>query len=300
MNSQQADEILADLRRGVAQLAEEAAPPAVPDVLEKMEVQDGSSRPFLAESDCHGCLATDDVGTDFGKKEAMGRDGQKQNFLPPPPVVRLPDGDKQYRWNFLKNLVIGCPVCNAHVRPGKKVVFGVGNLDADIFFCGEAPGADEEIVGEPFVGRAGQLLARMVGAMGLDRSQVYIGNIMNWRPEMPGEHGNRPPTQEEMEFCLPYLQSQLAIVQPKVIVALGATAVRGLLGPGIARSVGEMRGRWHNWDGIPLMVTFHPSYLLRHTPIATKRLVWEDLLKVMERVGLPISQQQREYFQSSS
>jgi DNA polymerase len=216
--------------------------------------------------------------------------------IPQAPTVALPDGDKELRWEYLRNLVLHCPVCTSHVRPGKKVVFGVGNLDADIFFCGEAPGAEEEIIGEPFVGRAGQLLTRMVGAMGLERSQVYIGNILNWRPEMPTDHGNRPPTLEEMDFCLPYLRAQLEIVQPKVIVALGATAVRGLLGPGACSSVGEMRGRWHSWSGVPLMVTFHPSYLLRNAANATKRLAWEDLLLVMERVQLPISPSQRDYF----
>jgi DNA polymerase len=217
------------------------------------------------------------------------------------PVVTLPPGDKATQWAALRELVLGNPVCRAHVRPGKKVVLGVGSLDATIFFCGEAPGAEEEEQGEPFVGPAGQLLTRMIQAMGLQREQVYIGNIMNWRPELPTgaggvQFGNRPPTPEEMRFCLPFLRAQLAIVQPKVIVALGKTAAEGLLGFGSFKALGEVRGRWHAFAGVPLMVTYHPSYILRNSSNHSKRQIWEDLLKVMEKVGLPISDKQRRYF----
>jgi uracil-DNA glycosylase family 4 len=218
-----------------------------------------------------------------------------------PPVVTLPAGDKRTRWEALRRQVLNDPVCLAHVRPGKKVVLGVGDLDAQIFFCGEAPGADEEVQGEPFVGAAGQLLNKMIQGMGLKREQVYIGNIMNWRPEMPvaggGEqYGNRPPTPEEMNYCLPYLRAQLEIVQPAVIVALGATAAGGLLGQGTFKALGEIRSRWHQFAGKPVMVTYHPSYILRNQSNKSKRAIWEDLLQVMERVGLPISEKQRGFF----
>jgi DNA polymerase len=203
---------------------------------------------------------------------------------------------KREHWENLRERVLGNEDLKKHVRPGKNLVFGVGNLDAEIFFCGEAPGADEEIQGIPFVGRAGQLLTKIITAMGLSREEVYIGNIMNWRPEMDGETGNRPPTQEEMQFCLPYLIEQVEIVQPKVIVALGATAVSGLLGADKSRRMSAVRGRWHEFCGIPLMITFHPSYLLRNGTNTMKRIVWEDILQVMERVGLPISVKQRQYF----
>jgi DNA polymerase len=216
--------------------------------------------------------------------------------LPPPPIVLLPHGDKQTRWNYLREKVLHCPVCCSHVKPQKKVVFGVGNLDSDIFFCGEAPGADEEIQGEPFVGRAGQLLTKIIEAMGLSRSDVYIGNIMNWRPEMPTSVGNRPPTQEEMEFCLPYLRAQVEIVSPKVIVALGATAVHGLLGYDPTRRICSVRGTWKEFAGIPLLITYHPSYILRNGSIASKRIIWEDFMAVMERLSMPISQKQRNLF----
>ena len=213
-----------------------------------------------------------------------------------PPVVSLPEGDKQARWNALREQVLSCPTCNENARDGYKVVFGVGNIDADIFFCGEAPGADEEEQGEPFVGKAGQLLTKMIQAMGLAREQVYIGNIMNWRPRLPSRVGNRPPTSEEMSFCLPYLKAQVEVVQPKLIVALGATASKGLLGDDSFRSLREVKGRWHEFAGTPVLPTYHPSYLLRNDSKRDKRSAWEDLLKVMERCELPISDRQRGFF----
>jgi uracil-DNA glycosylase len=219
-----------------------------------------------------------------------------------PPVVVLPDGDKNLKWAALLQRVTEDPVCVAKVRPGKKAVLGVGSLDAAIMFVGEAPGAEEEIQGEPFVGPAGQLLTRMIVGMGLSRSDVYIGNIMNWRPDLPAgpdgsQTGNRPPTEVEMAHCLPYLRAQIEIVSPRLLVALGATAAKGLLGARSFGALGEIRGRWHDFGGRPLMVTYHPSYILRNPTNRSKRLIWEDLLKVMERAGLPISEKQRNFFQ---
>lgn len=233
-----------------------------------------------------------------GKRKAAAKPAADGEIapIPDPPEISLPEGDKQSRWDWLRDQVLGSPVCQAHVRPGKKVVFGVGNLDARIFFCGEAPGADEEVQGEPFVGRAGQLLTKIIQAMGLQREEVYIGNIMNWRPEMPTPTGNRPPTAKEMAYCLPHLIAQVQIVQPEVIVALGNTAVNGLLGPDPKRRMGRIRGTWLEFEGTPLLPTYHPSYLLRNEDNASKRKVWEDMLTVMERIGLPISEKQRNFF----
>lgn len=221
--------------------------------------------------------------------------------LPKPPPIALPAGTKQERWEALRALVLSDPHCQANVRDERQVVFGVGNIDAQIMFVGEAPGAEEEKQGEPFVGPAGQLLTKMIGAMGLARGEVYIGNIMNWRPQMPvkadGEqYGNRPPTAEEMAYCLPYLQAQIEVVAPQVIVALGATAAHGLLGSEAFKALGEVRGRWHEFAGRPLMVTYHPSYILRNQSNRSKRMIWEDLLQVMERAGLPVSDKQRGFF----
>jgi DNA polymerase len=217
------------------------------------------------------------------------------------PTVQLPEGDKDTRWVALREIVLNDPICRAHVHPGKKIVLGTGSLDARIFFCGEAPGAEEETQGEPFVGPAGQLLTRMIQAMGLKREQVYIGNIMNWRPDIPSggdgvQVGNRPPTVQEMNYCLPFLKAQISIVQPELIVALGATAAGGLLGAGTFKTLGEIKGRWHEFAGKPVMVTYHPSYILRNNSNRSKRGIWEDLLKVMERVELPVSDKQRNFF----
>ncbi len=217
------------------------------------------------------------------------------------PVVVLPKGDKAVKWAALLQTVLADPVCVSKLRPGKKAVLGVGSLEAPIMFIGEAPGAEEEIQGEPFVGPAGQLLTRMIAGMGLSRAEVYIGNIMNWRPDLPPgpdgvQTGNRPPTELEMAHCLPYLHAQIEIVNPRLLVALGASAAKALLGARSFSALGEVRGRWHDFGGRPLMVTYHPSYILRNPTNRSKRLIWEDLLKVMERAGLPVSEKQRNFF----
>jgi uracil-DNA glycosylase len=227
---------------------------------------------------------------------ALRWDGQPIAPIPAPPEIKLPQGSKTEQMHWLRERVLACEVCNAHLRPGRKLVFGVGTPEAEIFFCGEGPGADEEQQGEPFVGPAGQLLTKIIQAMGLSREKVYIGNVMKWRPEMPTEWGNREPTPEEVAFSLPFLRAQLEIVKPKVIVALGNTAVNGLLGLDPDRKMKDIRGRWQEFEGVPLMFTYHPSYLLRNTAPSVKRQVWEHMLLVMERVGLPISEKQRGFF----
>ena len=159
----------------------------------------------------------------------------------------------------------------------------------------QAPGEDEDLQGEPFVGRAGQLLTKMIAAMGLSREQVYIGNVLKCRPDMPpGVPGNRKPTKEEMATCLPYLRAQIDVIKPSALVALGATAVEGLLGP--LGSIGSLRGRFLEYRGVPVMPTYHPSYLLRNQSNTEKRKVWEDLLKVMDKLSMPITDKQRGFF----
>ena len=212
-----------------------------------------------------------------------------------PPRVELPKGSKQERWEWLHEKVLSCETCLANRNIERQIVFGVGNLDADIFFCGEAPGEEEEQQGEPFVGPAGQKLNGMIRGMGLEREQVYIGNIMNWRPRTESGFGNRPPSPQEIGFCLPYLKAQLSIIQPKVIVALGNTAIQALLSDPTLK-VGKVRGHWFEFESFPMLPTFHPSYILHNESNRTKRMVWEDLLKVMERLDLPISDKQRAYF----
>jgi len=195
----------------------------------------------------------------------------------------------------LRERVAVCTRC-AHLASFRtQTVFGVGNYDAELMFIGEAPGADEDRQGEPFVGRAGQLLTKIIVAMGFTRDEVYIANVLKCRPDMPpGVSGNRPPTPNEMATCLPYLTEQIEIIAPKVLVALGATAVEGLLGR--RETMSRMRGRWHTYGDIPLMITFHPSYLLRNQSNTEKRKVWEDMLLVLEKLERPISEKQRNYF----
>src|SRR6188474_616604 len=196
----------------------------------------------------------------------------------------------------VRERVQGCTKCSHLACSRTQTVFGVGNPDADLMFIGEAPGADEDQQGEPFVGRAGQLLTRILKAMNFAREDVYIANILKCRPDMPaGSFGNRPPTPKEMQTCRPYLVEQIEIIQPSVLVALGAVAVEGLLGTRAAMR--ELRGRWHTYNSIPLMITYHPAYLLRNQAPSEKRKVWEDMLQVMERLEQPITERQRNYFQ---
>jgi DNA polymerase len=185
--------------------------------------------------------------------------------------------------------------CANLVSSRKHVVFGVGNINAELMFIGEAPGADEDEQGEPFVGKAGQLLTKMIQTMGLSRETVYIANILKCRPDTPGQSaGNRKPTPEEMQTCIPYLHEQIDLIGPKVIVALGATAVEGLLGKTIG--ISRLRGQWRTYRGIPLMPTYHPAYLLRNQALSEKRRVWEDMLQVMQKLGMSLSERQKNYF----
>src|SRR6266581_2567078 len=185
-----------------------------------------------------------------------------------------------------------CTKC-AHLACSRtQTVFGVGNPDAELMFIGEAPGVDEDRQGEPFVGRAGQLLTRIIETMGLIREEVYIANILKCRPDTPrGSFGNRPPTPLEMQTCRPYLVEQIDVIRPKVLVALGAVAVEGLLGT--RATMRELRGRWHSYNGTPLMITYHPAYLLRNQSPSEKRKVWEDMLQVLERLERPITERQQ-------
>ena len=172
-----------------------------------------------------------------------------------------------------------CTRCRLHKQGRKQIVFGVGNPKADLMFIGEAPGADEDQQGEPFVGRAGQLLNNMIKAMGLRREDVYIANIIKCRPP-----GNRTPERDECETCSPFLMRQIAVIRPKAIVALGAVAAKTLLA--INAPMSEFRGRWYDFRGTKLAVTYHPAFLLRDP--RQKKETWKDLQMVMTELGLPI------------
>lgn len=178
----------------------------------------------------------------------------------------------------------------------EKMVFATGNPDAEIMFVGEAPGYNEEKEGEPFVGPAGQKLNDILKAMGIQRADVYISNLVKFRPSLPKQTtNNRKPSPEEMAACLPLVMAEISVVRPKLIIALGGTAAEGLLG--LEGTVGAMRDKWHDLSGIPARVTYHPSYLLQSGGSNdVKRALWEDMLAAMEKLGMPISEKQRGFF----
>ena len=178
----------------------------------------------------------------------------------------------------------------------EKMVFATGNPDAEIMLVGEAPGYNEEKEGEPFVGPAGQKLNDILKAMGLRREDVYISNLVKFRPSLPKQTtNNRKPSPEEMTACLPLVMAEISVVQPKLIIALGGTTAEGLLG--LEGTVGSMRGKWHELSGLPARVTYHPSYLLQSGGSNdVKRALWEDMLAAMEKLGMPISEKQRGFF----
>ena len=172
-----------------------------------------------------------------------------------------------------------CTRCVLHKQGRKQIVFGVGNPQAELMFVGEGPGADEDEQGEPFVGRAGQLLNKMIAAMGLRREDVYIANVVKCRPP-----GNRTPEREECDTCSPFLLRQIDAIGPKVVVALGAVAAKTLLG--LNDSMASLRGRVYDFRGARLIVTYHPAYLLRDP--RQKGEAWKDLQAAMRELGQPI------------
>lgn len=212
-----------------------------------------------------------------------------------PAAVALSPEAKAAAFADIRQRAIACVKCPHLASSRKNVVFGVGDINAQLMFVGEAPGADEDVQGEPFVGKAGQLLTKIIETMGLQRESVYIANILKCRPDTPGQaSGNRKPTPEEMQTCIPFLHEQIDLIRPRVLIALGGTAVEGLLGKTVG--IMKMRGHWQTYRGIPLMPTYHPAYVLRNQALTEKRKVWEDMMLVMDKLGMPISEKQRKFF----
>jgi DNA polymerase len=205
---------------------------------------------------------------------------RKESHSPTAVVSASGDAPTTTQWLTLKNAVSGCTKCALH-KTRTQTVFGVGDENADWMLIGEAPGAEEDRLGDPFVGQAGKLLDNMLAAIGLSRRKnVYIANVLKCRPP-----GNRNPEPEEVEQCSPHLLKQIELIKPKLIVAMGRFAAQTLLNTDAA--VGSLRGRVHRYAGVPLVVTYHPAYLLRNLPDKAK--AWEDLVfarKVMsEKAG---------------
>lgn len=234
----------------------------------------------------------DEAPAPTGRPAVMAIASDLAKPLPPP----LDPAAKTAGLQALRERVLACTKCDHLVKSRKTVVFGVGDIHARLLFVGEAPGAEEDVQGEPFVGAAGQKLTQIIQAMGLTRAKVFIANVLKCRPDTPGQaYGNRKPRPDEMATCLPYLQEQIELMQPEAIVALGATAMEGLFGENQV-FITKARGRWRSFRGIPVMPTYHPSYILRNEALTVKRQVWEDMLAVMERLGMPINEKQRNYF----
>ena len=181
----------------------------------------------------------------------------------------------------LAETVRKCTRCPELVATRTQTVFGVGSLVAELCFIGEAPGADEDAQGEPFVGAAGQLLNRIIAACGMKREEVYICNIIKCRPP-----GNRTPLSSEAGNCREYLEKQLELVRPRFICCLGSTAAQHLLGT--TQAIGKLRGRFHDYRGIPVLCTYHPAYLLPHRSPERKKDVWEDMKMLLKKMGRPV------------
>jgi DNA polymerase len=211
-------------------------------------------------------------------KAAVAVPAAEENLLATPkPESSISDPAKAHR--LVREDLGDCTRCRLHQQGRKQIVFGVGNPRAELMFIGEAPGADEDQQGEPFVGRAGQLLNNMIKAMGLRREDVYIANIIKCRPP-----GNRTPERDECETCSPFLMRQIAVIKPRVIVALGAVAAKTLLA--INAPMSELRGHWYDFKGTKLAVTYHPAFLLRDP--RQKKETWKDLQMVMKDLGLSV------------
>ena len=220
----------------------------------------------------------------------------KTSFVAVPLPAPLPPEARAAAMAELRSQILACSRCSHLAASRQSVVFGMGDFHAKILFVGEAPGVEEDLSGEPFAGPAGELLTKILTAMGLGRESVFITNLLKCRPDTPGDSaGNRKPKPDEVSTCLPWLERQIDLVQPRVVVALGASAVEGLLGKGTA-GISQLRGSWQNYRGLPLMPTYHPAYLLRNLALSEKRKVWEDMLQVMERAGYPVSTKQRGFF----
>jgi DNA polymerase len=209
-----------------------------------------------------------------------------QSLIEEAGAATSPDQRRQQLGTLAKT-VSGCMRCTELCSTRTQTVFGVGRIDPDICFVGEAPGADEDAQGEPFVGKAGQLLTKIILAMGLQREEVYICNILKCRPP-----GNRPPQQQEAENCSEYLEKQIELVRPRSICCLGGTAATNLLRTSL--SVGKLRGKIHDFKGIPVVVTYHPSYLLvghrasEQQAQERKKMVWDDMKHLLTKLGRPI------------
>ncbi len=217
--------------------------------------------------------------TKISKKENIVKETKplyKPKHTPELDKFKIPDGNKNAQLDALKNLIGSCDMCPELANYRKNIVFGAGNPDADVLFIGEAPGRDEDVQGVPFVGRSGRLLTDIIEkGMNIKREDVYIANILKCRPP-----NNRDPLSQEEVNCTPFLNKQLEIIKPKVIITLGRYAAQYILNTTVA--IGKLRGNFHDYKGTPVMPTYHPAYLIRNYNKDNRLKVWNDVKKVVE------------------
>jgi len=213
--------------------------------------------------------------------------------LPDPPVIKLPSGTKAEQLLWLKKTIEACEVTQKHLE-GKNALFGHGSETAKVFFVGEAPALEEVEANRSFVGPAGELLSKIILATGLTEKECYFANLMTWRPKPPTAFGKRPPNASEVAFNRPYLLAQIEIIKPQIIVAVGAQAFGALTHS--TTPIMQIRGQWQKVDGLEVLPTLHPNYLLHSPSLSNKRLVWEDFMQIMTKLGMPISDKQKAYF----
>ncbi len=208
---------------------------------------------------------------------------------------RIPESVEE-KLAYLRRRAASWPAAKRLGTLRSTMVFATGNPHARLMLVGEAPGHDEEEQQEPFVGPAGRKLNGILAAMGLERRDVYISNVCKFRPSTgPGQGtSNRAPSRDEIDACLPLILAEIRAIRPGCIVCLGGSAAKGLLGT--ENSVSSLRGHWLECQGIPVRVTYHPSYLLRNEALSARRAVWEDMLAVMDKLGMPVSERQKHYF----
>lgn len=216
--------------------------------------------------------------------------------LPNPPVIKLPSGTKAEQLLWLQKTIAACEVTQKHLE-GKKALFGRGSDTAKVFFVGEAPSLEEVEENRSFVGPAGELLSKIISATGLTEKECYFANLMTWRPKPPTAFGKRPPNASEVAFNRPYLLAQIEIIKPQIVVAVGAQAFGALTHS--TTPIMQIRGQWQKVDGLEVLPTLHPNYLLHSPSLSNKRLVWEDFMQIMTKLGMPISEKQKAYFLSA-
>ncbi len=292
------DDLLALKSEGIGRVvASDEALLALKNALSETAKDVPAGTPNYAEALMNSAKAANS-GNENSAGTPKSSEKKSEKTFPKPPKIEIKSaGTKAEKMAEIHAQILADPGCRANLKPGAKLVFGAGNFDSPVVFLGEAPGSEEESAGTPFVGVAGEHLTKIILATGLSRERVFVENLVKWRLAADSAHGNRAPTSAEMAYCLPFFEAEISVIAPKVIVSLGLAATSALLGEAISsRKMSEIRGKEFEFRGVPVIPTFHPSYLLRNNTLKSKRLVWEDFMEMMKKISLPISEKQKRFF----